>query len=376
MGKNIPLSMPNINEEDIEAVSAVLRSSRLSLGPKLAEFEHAFAEYVGVKHAVAVSSGTAALHLCLRALGIKDGDEVITSPFSFIASSNCMLFERAKPVFVDVLPDTFCLDPAKVESAITPKTKAILGVDILGYLAEWRDLKTIAEKHDLLLIEDSCEALGTTKDGAKAGTFAECGVFGFYPNKQMTTGEGGMIVTDRNDIAAAACSMRNQGRDEGAGFLDHKRLGYNYRISDINCALGLSQLKRVPELIQKRSTVFAWYAEELADVAEIIHVPSRQIGVDVSWFIYVIHLAERFCIADRDRLITHLQKNGIGCNTYFPSIHLQSFYRDMFGYKEGDFPIAESASARGIALPFYSDLLKEEVVYVCKVLKNGLCSLS
>ncbi|MCF7844237.1 MAG: DegT/DnrJ/EryC1/StrS family aminotransferase [Kiritimatiellales bacterium] len=375
MKHNTPLARPDINEADIEAVVAVLKSSRLSLGPKLNEFEQDFASYIGTKHAVAVSSGTAALHLCIRALEIKDGDEVITSPFSFIASSNCILFERAQPVFVDVLPGTLCIDPAKIEAAITPKTKAILGVDILGYLAEWDAIKVIAEKHGLLLIEDSCEAIGTTKDGKLSGTFADCGVFAFYPNKQITTGEGGMVVTDDEKIATAVRSMRNQGRNEESKFLSHDRLGYNYRISDINCALGISQLKRLPEFIQKRSAIFDWYEESLATLVDLVRTPMRQSGVEVSWFVYVVHLADRFGASDRNHLISYLKENGIGCNKYFPSIHLQSFYRDMFGYKEGAFPVSESASSSGIALPFYSNLSQEEVVNICNVLHNGINSL-
>lgn len=374
MGQNIPLSGPDISQQDIDAVTDVLRTSQLSLGPKLPEFEQAFARYVGVKHAVAVNSGTSALHLCMRTLDIKDGDEVITSPFSFIASASCILFERAKPVFVDILPETFCLDPAKIEEAITPRTKAILGVDIFGYLADWGELQRIAKEHDLLLIEDACEALGTSYSGNMAGSFGDCAVFGFYPNKQLTTGEGGMIVTNRDDIAELACSMRNQGRNADGGFLCHERLGYNYRLSDINCALGISQLAALPERVAKRIQVAQWYGEELADREELL-LFQPQTNVSISWFVYVIRLQDQYSMQSRDALITYLQKNGIGCNTYFPAIHLQPLFRNL-GWHEGMFPVTERIAQRTIALPFSSKLSREEVAHACNVLKDGLRSLS
>jgi len=373
MGQPIPLSAPDITQQDIDAVIEVLRTSHLSLGPKLPAFEKDFAAFIGTKHAVAVNSGTSALHLCMRALDIKDGDEVITSPFSFIASASCILFERAKPVFVDILPETFCLDPTKIEEAITPRTKAILSVDIFGYLADWEELQRIAKKHDLLLIEDACEALGTSRDGRMAGSFADCAVFGFYPNKQLTTGEGGMIVTDHDDIAELACSMRNQGRNADGGFLCHERLGYNYRLSDINCALGISQLATLPERIAKRAQVAQWYGEELAAYEELL-LFQPQTDVSISWFVYVIRLQNQYSTHDRDTLITYLQNNSIGCNTYFPAIHLQPLFTDL-GWHEGMYPVTENIAQRTIALPFSSKLTREEVAQVCKVLKDGLCSL-
>jgi len=374
MGQAIPLSGPDITQQDIDAVTEVLRTSDLSLGPKLPEFEQEFAKYVGVKHAVAVNSGTSALHLCMRALDIKDGDEVITSPFSFFASASCILFERAKPVFVDILPGTHCLDPASVEKAITPNTKAILGVDIFGYLAEWEELRRIAALNDLALIEDACEALGSSRSGQMAGSFADCAVFGFYPNKQLTTGEGGMLVTDRDDIADLARSMRNQGRDTSGGFLRHERLGYNYRLSDIQCALGISQLESLPERIQKRTQVVEWYQEELASCEEIF-IPQSQAGVSLSWFVYVVQLKDKYTVQDRDALLEYLTSNQIGCNNYFPAIHLQPLFRGL-GWKEGMYPITENASQHTIALPFSSKITHEQVAQVCNVLKDGLRSLS
>ena len=372
----IPLSSPDISEEDIEAVVAVLRTRHLSLGPKLPEFEQAMASYVGTKHAVAVNSGTSALHLCVRALGIKEGDEVITTPFSFVASSNCVLFERATVRFVDVLPDTLCIDPAQVEAAITPKTKAILAVDVFGYLADWDALRAIAKRHNLALIEDSCEALGSRRGKAMAGTFADCGTFAFYPNKQMTTGEGGIIVTDRDDIAKSARSLRNQGRNADAKWLEHTALGYNYRLSDINCALGISQLKRLPEFIAKRARVASWYAEQLAPLRDHLLPPAPQKGVDISWFVYVVRLTERYAAQDCRAIIQYLRNAGVECSNYFPCIHLQKPYRDLYGFKGGEFPVAESASDRTIALPFSSLITENDVSHVANILGKYFSEMS
>lgn len=372
----IPLSRPDVTEEDINAVTAVLRTPLLSLGPALPQFEKDIAEYVGVKHAVAVNSGTSALHLCVRALGIGEGDEVITTPFSFVASSNCLLFERAVPRFVDIEPQTMCINPLQVERAIGPKTKAILGVDIFGYLADWDALRAIAAKHHLMLIEDSCEVLGSRRGERMAGTFADCATFAFYPNKQMTTGEGGVLVTDRDDIARLARSMRNQGRGEGDAWLVHERLGYNYRLSDINCVLGSSQLKRLESFIQKRAQVVSWYREALTPLTDFLSAPAEQFGVRMSWFVFVAHLAEHFSEADRNELLVFLREKGIGCNNYFPPIHLQPFYQKKFGFRKGDFPVTEGIAARTIALPFYNNLSREHVQMVCDLLAKGFSRIS
>jgi len=359
----IPLSNPDITELEIKYVTEVLRSPDLSLGPKLVEFEQNMAQFVGRKYAIAVNSGTSALHLIVRAFGIRGGDEVITSPFSFIASANCLLFERAKPVFVDIDPLTFNIDVSLIEREITPQTKAILAVDVFGYPAEWGRLEEIGRKYNLKLIEDSCEALGAEYKRRKAGTFGDVAVFSFYPNKQMTTGEGGIIVTDDEEIAWLCRSMRNQGREERSEWLEHQRLGYNYRISDINCALGIAQLERIAEILAKRERVAQWYNELLKQIAGV-RVPYSSLGVKRSWFVYVLLLSEQYRREDRDRILTGLSQRGIGCRDYFSPIHLQRFYKEMFGYKEGDFPVTEYVASRTIALPFYSNLKREDVEQV------------
>lgn len=372
----IPLSQPDLTEAEISAVTEVLRTPRLALGPKLTEFEQALAEYAGCRFGVAVNSGTSALHLIVRALGLGEGDEVVTTPFSFVASANCLLYERAVPVFADIDPTTLNLDPAKAEAAITPRTRAILAVDIFGRPADWGRLQGIADRHGLLLIEDACEALGARyrwADGtwARCGSLAEAGCFAFYPNKQMTTGEGGMIVTDREDLAALCRSMRNQGRDEGAGWLQHARLGYNYRLSDINCALGVAQLQRLEEMLAARRQVAAWYAEELADLPQLV-IPQEQEGEEISWFVYVVRLAEGCTRADRDAVLSYLRERGIGCSDYFTPLHLQPYLREQFVYGEGDFPVTESVAARTVALPFFNRLRREEVAQVAAVLREAL----
>src|SRR5438445_1275035 len=297
-GMKIPLSGPDITAVERRAVQDVLESSNLSLGPKLVEFEQAMAKYVRVRHAVAVNSGTSGLQLIVRALGIGPGDEVITTPFSFIASANCIVMEGARPVFVDIEPETYNMDVTKIEEAITPRTKAILGVDVFGRCADWERIGEIAKLRRLAVIEDSCEALGAESRGRKAGSFGEAGCFGFYPNKQMTTGEGGMILTDRDDLAAACRSMRNQGREDGEGWLQHSRLGFNYRISDLNCALGLAQLSRLEDMLARRAAVAQRYLERLKKVVGVILPPPVNDG-RLSWFVFVVRLADRSGESDR-----------------------------------------------------------------------------
>jgi len=370
----IPLSSPDITELEIEYVSQVLRTANLSLGPKLVEFETETAEFVGVKYAVATNSGTGALHLIVRALGIKDDDEVITTPFSFVASSNCILFERAKPVFVDIDPLTLNIDVKLIEERITDKTKAILAVDVFGYPAEWDSLEQIAKKHNLELIEDSCEALGAEYKGRKAGTFGHAAAFAFYPNKQMTTGEGGLIVTNDRNIADLCRSMRNQGRGDSDDWLEHPRLGYNYRISEINCALGTAQIERIAELLSKRESIAQMYNTKLQDWHEVI-IPFSSSEVKRSWFVYVIVLGNRYSREDRDKVLQELKRRGIGCSNYFSPIHLQPFYVKRFGFRQGDFPITEHTSGRTIALPFYSNLTEPEIDYVIQNLKEIVSKL-
>ena len=368
---HIPLAQPDITGAEIEAVVQVLKTSHLALGPKLKEFEGAIAEHAGVRYAVAVNSGTSALHLIIRALGIGEGDEVITTPFSFISSSNCILYERARPVFVDIDPKTLNIDPERIEAAITPRTKAILAVDVFGHPAGWARLEEIADKRDLLLIEDSAEALGSEIDGHCCGSFGQAGIFAFYPNKQITTGEGGVILTNDAELANICRSMANQGRGDGREWLQHVRLGYNYRMDEMSAALGLVQLSRIEGIIASRAQVADWYAEELEEV-EGVASPYVAPNIRMSWFVYVVRLSEAFTQKDRDHILQGLQERGIGCRNYFAPIHLQPFYREILGTKEGDFPVTESIAARTIALPFYNKLGKEEVEYIVESLVHGL----
>lgn len=382
MKYKIPLSNPDITNLERKAVLNVLKTPNLSLGPKLKEFEEKIAQYIGVKYAVGVNSGTSALHLIIRALSIKDGDEVITTPFSFIASANCILFERAKPVFVDIDEKTLNIDPSKIEEKITKKTKAILAVDVFGHPAEWDEILKIAKKYKLKVIEDSAEALGSEygsvdspqAKGKKCGSFGEAAIFGFYPNKQITTGEGGVVVTNNRGIAELCCSMRDQGRQKGGGWHFYPRLGYNYRLSDINCALGVAQMNRIKEILEKREKVANMYNEKLRDLfaLEILYTGPN---IKMSWFVYVVRLNKRYLQKDRDKIIKEMSKRGIQTSNYFPCIHLQPFYRKRFGYKLGDFPVAENVSQRTIALPFYNNLKEREINYVVKNLKEIITKL-
>lgn len=367
----IYLSRPDITEKEVEAVCAVLRSPNLSFGPKLTEFEGDFARYIGRKRAVAVNSGTSGLFLCMLALGIGPGDEVITTPFTFIASATTIMMAGAKPIFVDIDPVSLNIDPAKIESKITPNTKAILPVEVFGNPFGMDKVCEIAQNHNLTVIEDSCEALGSELNGRKVGTFGTMSVFAFYPNKQITTGEGGMILTDDNGLADTCMSLRNQGRGKGGTWLSHERLGYNFRLSDINCALGIVQLSRIDEMKAKRRQVAKWYQQMLADDDRLI-VPVEQDGCDVSWFVFVVRLADRFTQQQRDVVLKRLEKKGIQVGNYFPPVHLQPFIAEKFGHSEGDFPVTESVCKSTIALPFYNNLTKDDVAIVCKTLKEVL----
>jgi len=370
----IGLSGPDICQADIDAVLAVLQTPSLSLGPKLAEFETAFADYLGRRYAVAVNSGTSALHLCMLAWGIGPGDEVITTPFSFIATTNCVLMAGAKPVFVDIDPVSYNIDVDQIASKITPTTKALLPVEVFGNPHRIDEVYELARSHNLLCIEDSCEALGSIVNGAKAGTLGNASTFAFYPNKQMTTGEGGVIVTDDQDAAHLCASLRNQGRDSHGGWLAHARLGYNYRLSDINCALGISQLNRIEEFINKRHQVFQWYNQLLADETRLI-LPSEPPDCRISWFVYVVRLQDEFSDQQRNQVLDYLREQGIGCNNYFTPIHLQPFITERLGTQPGDFPVTEKISQRTIALPFCNNLTQQEVETVCAILKAALNKL-
>jgi len=367
----IHLSRPDITEKELEAVCEVLRGPNLSLGPKVAEFEEAFSQYMGRKRAVAVNSGTSGLFLSLLALDIGPGDEVITTPFTFVASATCIMMTGAKPVFVDINPHTLNMDAEKTEAAVTSKTKAILPVEIFGNPAGLDEICRVAEKHNLIVVEDACEALGSALNGQKAGTFGTMSVFGFYPNKQITTGEGGMVVTDRDDWADACICLRNQGRAKGDTWLKHERLGYNFRLSDINCALGIAQLTRIDEIKAKRQQVARWYQQMLAD-EDRLTVPVEDDGCDTSWFVFVVRLADKAAVVQRDSILEEMKKRNIQVSNYFPPVHLQPFIARQFGYQQGDFPITEAAGKSTIALPFYNNLSKDHVAMVCRTLKEVL----
>ena len=367
----IYLSRPDITEKEIEAVCAVLRSPSLSLGPKLVEFEDDFARYIGRKRAVAVNSGTSGLFLCMLALGIGQGDEVITTPFTFIASATSIMMAGARPVFVDIDPVSLNIDAAKIESQISDKTKAILPVEVFGNPAGFNDVCEIAQKHNLVVIEDSCEALGSALNGKKAGTFGTMSVFAFYPNKQITTGEGGMILTDDDCLADVCVSLRNQGRARGNSWLSHERLGYNFRLSDINCAIGIVQLSRIDEIKAKRRQVAKWYQEILADDDRLI-TPAEADDCEMDWFVFVVRLANRFARKHRDRILEAMRSRNVQVSNYFPPVHLQPFIKAEFGYSKGDFPVTESVCQSTIALPFHNNLTRDEVAIVCRKLKETL----
>lgn len=365
------LSRPDITDKEIDAVVEVLKSPYLALGPKMVEFEKAMAQYAGRKHGISVNSGTSGLFLCMTALGIGPGDEVITTPFTFIATVNCILQVGAKPVFVDIDPETLNIDPAKIEAAITPRTKAIEPVVVFGNPARLDEVSQIAKKHNLPVVEDSCEGLGSSYKGIKAGAFGDMSLYAFYPNKQITTGEGGMILTDDDDLAAMCVSLRNQGRGAGAGWLAHERMGYNFRLPEMNCALGLAQLSRLDEFKAKRKAVAKIYQELLADEDRII-VPQEPKEADMNWFVFVIRLKDNYSQDQRNKLMQMLAERGIQVSNYFPPVHLQPFMVEQFGYKDGDFPITDSVCKRTIALPFYNNLTREDAMIVCEELKSCL----
>jgi perosamine synthetase len=363
--KPIPLAQPEIGQREEELVLEVLRSGRLSLGPMGQRFEQAFADFLGVDDAVAVSSGTAALHLGVRQLGWGEGDEVVTSPFTFVASANCLLYEGAKPVFVDVDPETLDIDPDAAAAAVTDKTAGLLPIDIFGWPAAWPELMALAEKHGLGVLEDSCEALGAVdSEGRMVGTRGNFSTFAFYANKQMTTGEGGMIVPTDADAAARLRSERNQGRAVDMGWLDHDRLGFNYRLSDVAAAIGLAQVEKLPSLLERRAAVAAMYAERLAGVPGLT-APMAARGREVrSWFVYVVRLEDS---VDRDAVIGRLRERGIDSKDYLPSVHLFPHIREL-GYREGQFPVAEAASAHSMALAFFPQMTEAQVERVCNEL--------
>ena len=367
----IPLSRPDITDKEIDAACEVLKSPSLSLGPKLHEFENAFAEYAGRKRGVAVNSGTSGLFLCIKALGIGHGDEVITTPFTFIASPNSITMTGAKPVFVDIDPVSLNIDPAGIEEKITEKTKAIMPVVVFGNPAGLDEVCKIAKKHNLAVIEDSCEGLGSAIGEKKVGSFGTLSTFAFYPNKQITTGEGGIILADDNNLADLCASLRNQGREKTGGWLSHNKLGYNFRLSEINCVIGTVQLSRIDEIKAKRKQVAAWYQQALAGDDRII-VPTEHEGIDLSWFVFVVRLAEKYTKDQRNNILEQMRNAGVQVGNYFPPVHLQPFMVEKFGYKQGDFPITDSVCKSTIALPFYNNLPQQDVQTVCKTLAECL----
>jgi len=387
----IPMSSPDLTEREIQAVLDVLRTPRLSMGPQQEAFEAAVARRVGARHAIAVASGTAGLHLAVRAAGIADGDLAITTPFSFVASANVLLYERAVPIFVDVDQATGNLDPAQTEEAVhdllkggdrarrrQPRRgggvgalKALLPVDAFGQPADYEALTQEAQKHSLAVIEDSCEAFGATRHGKPAGMFGDVGVFAFYPNKQITTGEGGVIVTDRDEWAEAMRSLRNQGRAPGDTWLQHTHLGYNYRMDEMSAGLGAAQMERLDELLDRRQRVAGWYEERLSEQAGVSTLSISPATTRMSWFVYVVRFAAGI---DRQAVARRLEALGIPSRPYFTPIHLQPYFVERFGYQPGDFPVAEDLGRRSLALPFSSVMTEAQVETVCRTLREAMAA--
>jgi perosamine synthetase len=362
----IPLSAPDIGQAEIDAVLQVLRSSRLSLGPKLAEFEEAIRAYTGAHHAIAVSSGTSGLHCCLRALGLQEGDEVIVPSFTFIAAANVIRYERAVPVFVDIDPASLNMDPQSVREAVTPRTRAILVVHTFGRPAELDPICEIAREQGLTVIEDACEAIGAEYQGRKVGRFGATGVFAFYPNKQITTGEGGMIVTDDPDLARTVRALRNQGRFDSQEWFQHEILGFSYRISEMDCALGVEQMRRIDEILARRAAIAHSYAEKLRHAPELVLPASEVTNGRMSWFVYVLRLGAYFNEQDRDHVLEEMEARGIACGRYFAPVHQQPAYAYL--PLRHALPVTESESQRAIALPFFNSITDDQIAEVSETL--------
>ena len=368
--REIPLSRPYLDEREEELVLEVLRSGRLSLGPTIDRFEELVAERVGAPYAAAISSGTAGLHLLCRIAGVGPGDEVITSPFSFVASANCFIVEGATPVFADVDPATLNLDPAAVEAAVTERTRAVVAVDIFGYPCELDELRAICDRHGLALIDDACEALGAAYKGRPLGAQGTSAVFAFYPNKQVATGEGGVVTTHSEEEWKLLRSLRNQGRTyEGGGWFHHVRLGYNYRWTDVQAAIGIAQLEKLDEILALRRAAAERYTVTLTQVAGVETPLAGDADHVRSWFVYVVKLAPEL---DRDRVMAELRRQGVETAEYVPCIHLQPYMRERYGFREGMFPVAEEASSRTMALPFYTGIDPEDQERVVAVLRAAI----
>ena len=370
----IPLSAPDITEQDIDAVTGVLRTSSLSLGPKVREFEDAISAYIGASDAIAVNSGTSGLHLCIRALGVSEGDEVIVPSFAFIAVANAVRYERAVPVFVDIDPQTLNVDPSLLEQAITARTRAVIVVHTFGWPSDLSRILHIARRYGLFVIEDACEALGAEYEGQKVGALGDVGVFAFYPNKQITTGEGGAVVTNNSEIALKVRRLRNQGRDESGEWFQYAELGYNYRISDINCALGIEQLKRIDSILDRRESIAREYSNLLGCVRDVNLPPMVLPRRKVSWFVYVVRLSGRFNEVHRDRIINEMRSRGIALGRYFAPIHLQPTYRSSAS-KQAVLPVTEFQASRSLALPFFNRIRNEEINEVCRTLAELIRSV-
>ena len=364
--RSIAMARPDIGDRELELVTEVLRSDVLGLGPFAVRFEDELAALVRRRHGVACSSGTAGLHMGVRALEIGADQEVITTPFSFVASANCLLYERAIPRFVDIEEDSLGLDPDRIASAATPKTRAVLPVHVFGRPCRIEDITAIARQRGWAVIEDSCEGLGSTVGGRPLGSFGDLSVFAFYPNKQITTGEGGMVVTDDDRLAETMRSLRNQGRDSDGTWLRHVRLGYNYRLDELSAAVGVAQLERLAELRAGRDRVVAAYQRELVGL-DWLTLPAAGAGESVDWFVYVVRLHSEI---DRDTVLAGLGERGVPARPYFSPLHLQPFYRDLFGFKPGDFPVTERVAASTLALPFSSRLADDDVAYVAAALRD------
>ena len=386
----LPLSRPDITDIEVQEVLGVLRTPWLSIGPKVEEFEAQVAAYLGKRHVIAVSSGTAALHLAGRALGFTDGVEVITTPFTFAATTNILLFERARPVYVDIDPVTLNLDPDTVAAFIEREYRVVSGhlvrrstgrplagilpVAVFGHPIKMDQFRALADAYGLRILHDTAEAFGSEYHSAvrqrwvKVGSLADASVFAFYPNKQITTGEGGVIATDDDEVAAYCRSGRNQGRAADADWLRHDMLGFNYRMDELSAALGVAQMKRLQTLMDKRAKVAAWYAEALAGILDLT-IPTAAPWARVNWFVYVVRTGPG---VDRDAVMRHLTQRGVACRAYFPVVHLQPYMRDVGDYTEGSYPVAESASRRTIALPYFNDLTREETGQVADALMEGV----
>ena len=368
LANDLALGPPYITRDEIKAVKKVLRSGVLSLGQETEKFEKEMAKFVGSKYAVACSSGTTALHLSVIASDIQEGDEVITSPLSFVASTNCILYQKAKPVFVDIDKDSLNIDVSQIENKITKKTKAILGVDIFGFPAEWDKILRLAKKYRLKVIEDAAEALGAEYKGKKLGSLGHLCVFAFYPNKQMTTGEGGVVVTNDKKEYQLIKGLVNQGRGADMQWLKHEHLGFNYRMTEMQAAIGRQQLKKLPGFLKSRDQVAGWYEERLTEVDGVSLMKPNDADHKRSWFVYVIKLDKKF---NRDQVIEKLKAGGVPSKAYLPAIHLQPYIKKM-GLKQASLPACEAMTQSTLALPFYTGMKQETVDKVCDSFKKAL----